>query len=153
MDTELIERLLDLMERSSLTEIEYDANGTRIHIVKRHGEAAVIPSERKERAIGAATGFPGQAAPNSAPLADTGPHIVKAALSGSFYRAPEPGAPPYVAVGDVVAEGDTLALIESMKLLNPVEADVAGRIVAAVAQESETVEMGATLFLIAPTGQ
>jgi|SRR5665213_37132 len=153
MDTELIERLLGLMEQSSLTQLEYDANGTRIRIVKRHGKAVVVPSEEDDGMIDVATGFPDRAIGNYVPISNAGPHSIKAALSGSFYRAPEPGAPPYVAVGDVVAEGDTLALIESMKLLNPVEADVAGRIVAALPQEGEIVEMGVTLFLIEPTGQ
>jgi acetyl-CoA carboxylase biotin carboxyl carrier protein len=153
MDTELIERLLGLMEQSMLTELEYDANGTRIRIAKRHGKAVVLPSEEDGGVIDPATGFPGEPTGDPTPASDAGPHSIKAALSGSFYRAPAPGAPPYVAVGDVVAEGDTLALIESMKLLNPVEADVAGRIVATLPQEGETVEMGATLFLIEPTGQ
>jgi acetyl-CoA carboxylase biotin carboxyl carrier protein len=153
MDTELIERLLGLMEQSAMTELEYDADGTRVRIVKREGKAVVAPFQEKDEAIEAVAGFAGPAKDNPVADSNAGPHSISAALSGNFYRTPEPGAPPYVAVGDVVAEGDTLALIESMKLLNPVEADVAGRIVAALPQDGETVEMGATLFLIEPAAR
>jgi acetyl-CoA carboxylase biotin carboxyl carrier protein len=153
MDTELIERLLGLMEQSAMTEFEYDANGTRVRILKHHGKAVVVPSKaRDEDTIETPTRSLDSATDSPAPVSAAGPHSINATLSGNFYRTPEPGAPPYVAVGDVVAEGDTLALIESMKLLNPVEADVAGRIVAIVPQDGETVEIGATLFLIEQAG-
>jgi acetyl-CoA carboxylase biotin carboxyl carrier protein len=153
MDTELIERLLGLLERSEVTELEYSENGTRIRIVKSHGKAAVVPfEERDDRETGAPATFSTLAADNSTAASHVGPHRIKAPLSGCFFRAPGPAAPPFVAVGDVVAEGDTLALIEAMKLLNPVEADVAGRVVAALPQDGEVVKMGATLFVIEPAG-
>jgi acetyl-CoA carboxylase biotin carboxyl carrier protein len=153
MDTELVERLLELLERSQVTEFEYSENGTRVRIVKSHGKATVVPfEEREDGQSGTPAELSNLVEDNSTSVSNVGPHSIKAPLSGCFFRAPGPGAPPYVAVGDVVAEGDTLALIEAMKLLNPVESDIAGRVVAALPQEGEVVEMGATLFLIEPAG-
>ena len=153
MDAELIERLIGLLERSQVTELEYSENGTRVRIVKSYGKATVVPFKRRENGKPDASEVVSTLAADNATAASiVGPHRIKAHLSGCFFRASGPGAPPYVAVGDVVAEGDTLALIEAMKLLNPVEADVAGRIVAALPQDGEVVEMDSTLFLIEPAG-
>jgi acetyl-CoA carboxylase biotin carboxyl carrier protein len=151
MDTELIERLLELLQRSEVTELEYSENGTRVRIVKSHGKATVVPfDERDDVEAGVPVRSSILAADSSTVDSDVGPHKITAALSGCFFRASGPAAPPFVAIGDVVAEGDTLALIEAMKLLNPVEADIAGRVIAALPQDGEVVEMGATLFLIEP---
>jgi acetyl-CoA carboxylase biotin carboxyl carrier protein len=152
MDTELIERLLGLLERSEVTELEYSENGTRVRIVKSHGKATVVPFDERDDVEAGVQLSSTLVADNSTVGSDIGPHRITAALSGCFFRAPGPAAPPFVAIGDVVAEGDTLALIEAMKLLNPVEADVAGRVVAALPQDGEVVEMGATLFVIEPAG-
>jgi acetyl-CoA carboxylase biotin carboxyl carrier protein len=142
MDTDLIERLLGLLDRSQVTELEYAAGGRRVRIVKAPAATGSAARRDARAPITGATPAP----------ANAREHRIQAPLSGCFFRASAPGVAPFVAVGDSVAEGDTLALIEAMKLLNPVEADVAGRVVAILPQDGEAIEAGAPLFLIAPAG-
>ncbi|WP_043456074.1 acetyl-CoA carboxylase biotin carboxyl carrier protein [Gordonia polyisoprenivorans] len=85
------------------------------------------------------------------PIDETGLVAVTASTVGSFWVAPDPGSPPFVAVGSTVAKGDQLAIIEVMKLMSPVIADVAGEVVAVRANNAEMVEFGQTLFLIRPS--
>ena len=78
-------------------------------------------------------------------------HRVCAPLVGTFYRAPEPGAPPFVQVGDLVEPGQQVGIVEAMKLMNPVEADVAGRVVDVLVGDAEPIEYGQPLVLVEPT--
>jgi len=128
MPAELADRLLALMDRSSLVEIEFEDGQTHVHL-KKDGPTpatAPLPAER--------------------PLED---HALVAGLTGTFYRAPSPEAPSYVNVGDEVTEGQTIGLLEAMKVLNPLEADRSGRIVAIEAEDGALVMRGAVLFRIA----
>ncbi|MEV4257296.1 biotin/lipoyl-containing protein, partial [Spirillospora sp. NPDC049652] len=77
-------------------------------------------------------------------------HVVTAPLVGTFYRSPEPGAPPFVEVGGVVEEGDQVAIVEAMKLMNPVTAPCAGRVTGFDAADAEPVEYGQALIRLAP---
>src|SRR5690606_10178031 len=89
----------------------------------------------------------GGAAVPAAPAIPEG-HPVLSPMVGTFYRAPQPGADPFVQVGDTVAEGDTLCIIEAMKLLNEIEADKAGRVKAILVENGQPVEFGQPLFVI-----
>jgi acetyl-CoA carboxylase biotin carboxyl carrier protein len=82
-------------------------------------------------------------------IADTDEAVIVAGLSGTFYRAPAPGAEPYAQEGDLIEEGETLALIEAMKMLNPVEATRSGRIVSILVADGEPVTPGTPLILLA----
>ncbi|MFD1147261.1 acetyl-CoA carboxylase biotin carboxyl carrier protein [Saccharothrix hoggarensis] len=108
-------------------------------------EAAAVPAAP---AAGTATAI----APTPAPPAPTPPSglTVRSPLVGTFYAAPNPGAAPFVAVGDVVAAGDQLAIVEAMKLLNPITADRAGRITAVLAGDGDMVEFDQPLFEFEP---
>lgn len=86
----------------------------------------------------------------AAPAVDVGLHEVKSPIVGTFYESPAPGAPPFVQVGDQVEVGQVLCIVEAMKLMNEIEADVAGEIVKRVATSGQPVEYGAPLFLIKP---
>lgn len=89
-------------------------------------------------------------ASEAAPAADAGLHEVKSPIVGTFYESPAPGAPAFVQVGDQVEVGQVLCIIEAMKLMNEIEADIAGEIVRRVATSGQPVEYGAPLFLIKP---
>ena len=142
MDIEFLTRILDLFERSNLAELELSQGGARLRLAK-----------------GAASGpasTPGQAAPVERPLdqvafrseAARTVHEIKAGFPGTFYRAPAPGEPPFVAEGDSVSDGTQIAILEAMKTMNPVEADRAGIVRAIVVEDGEAVEAGALLFVI-----
>lgn len=128
----LADRLMELLRTSRLAEIDYEDGDVRIHLVRDEPQAAPAPAESAAK-----------------PKAEPATHAVVAGLTGTFYRAPSPDRPPYVAVGNHVAEGDIIALLEAMKMLNPVEADRAGRIVAIEADDGALVSRGSVLVRIA----
>lgn len=142
MDLDLIEKLLRLLEQSSINELEVSENGVRIRVAKTPRAAAPVTD-------------PSPVVSASAPVAITPPttvsgseHIIVAGLVGTFYRAPAPGADPYIREGEMVEEGQTLALVEAMKMLNPVEADCAGRVKQILVDDATPVVAGAPLIVI-----
>jgi len=128
MPAELRERLRALMNRSGLIEIEIEDGHTHIHIKKDAETPTATPKPVEQRSDNDA---------------------LVAGLTGTFCRAPSPEALPYVEVGDEVTEGQTIGLLEAMKVLNPLEADRSGRIVAIEAEDGALVMRGAVLFRIA----
>ena len=148
MDLATIERLMQMLENSTLNELEVSENGMRIRLAKtatRNGGAS--PSLRRDtpEAMAAAEIAALMALPE---IAETDEAVIVAGLSGTFYRAPAPGAEPYAQEGDLIEEGQTLALIEAMKMLNPVEATRSGRIAAILVGDGEPVTPGMPLILL-----
>ena len=141
-----VEQVVELAVRHNLAELEVEAAGTRIRIVREHAPAAVAPRADREPAA--------MAVPQAltVELAEPTTHLVpvEAPMVGTFYRAPKPDAPPFVVEGDVVKEGQVLCIVEAMKLMNEIEAKVAGRIVKVVAENGQPVEFGQPLFLVEP---
>ena len=144
MKIEFIESLIKLAERSGLTELEYGENGSvvRFNLRGQGGVQGAPVTSREAPATQAA-----QAEAVSATL-ERG-HAVTSSLGGVFYRAPAPAEPAFVQVGDRVEEGQTLAIIEAMKMLNPIESPVTGQILAILIDEGEMVESGTPLLMIA----
>lgn len=152
MDLATIERLMEMLQNSSLNEMEVSENGMRIRLSKtasRSNGAAVasVPSMRQSspEAMAAAEIAALMALPD---VAETDEVVIVAGLSGTFYRAPAPGAEPYAKVGDVIEEGQTIALVEAMKMLNPVEAPRSGRITRILIEDGEPVTPGTALALL-----
>lgn len=147
MDAAFAEGLIRLFERSTLAELEFsDAAGDRLHLV-RHGVPAASPAASAPSPRDAPASAPALA---HAPDASPGTVTVAAGLHGTFFRGSGPGQPPFVAEGDMVEEGQVLAILEAMKVLNHVEAEAAGRIVAVLAGDGETVAPGTPLFTLQP---
>ncbi|HJR02912.1 MAG TPA: acetyl-CoA carboxylase biotin carboxyl carrier protein [Methylomirabilota bacterium] len=140
-----IDQVVELAVRHNLAELEVEAAGTRIRIVREHAPAA---GTRVEAAPAIAAALP-QAAAESV---ESTTHLltVEAPMVGTFYRAPKPDAPPFVAEGDVVKEGQVICIVEAMKLMNEIESKVAGRIAKVVVENGQPVEFGQPLFLVDP---
>ena len=144
---ERIRELVKIVQESGVGEIEIEDEGMRVS-VRRADEPGVAPAAVTTAADGVpiaeVDGSDGSA---SSPIAR-----IESPMVGLFYRAPQPGAPPFVAVGDIVAAGQTLCLLEAMKLFNELKADVDGRIRAIHVEDRQPVEFGTLLFEIEPVG-
>ncbi|KQS90381.1 acetyl-CoA carboxylase biotin carboxyl carrier protein [Rhizobium sp. Leaf453] len=146
MDLDLIERLMRLLESSDVNELEVSENGMRIRLSK----TATQPARAQASSAASASATDGNAsAPASASSVKSKDHVVVAGLPGTFYRSPLPGELPFVQVGDTVEDGRKLAIIEAMKMMNPVEADCAGTITAIHLEDGAAVAAGVPLFTIA----
>lgn len=145
IDGDSVRQLADLLLDTGLTEIEYENGPIRIRVTKNatvvHAAAPAMPV----LAAGVAPGI--GSAPIQAEPAEH-PGAVKAPMVGVIYHAPEPGAPPFIRVGDRVSEGQTLCLIEAMKTFNPVRAPRAGAVVAILVDDATPVEFGEPLVIV-----
>ena len=152
MDLRKIKKLIELLQQTGITEQEVRDGDEAIRIARpaqlapiAAAEAVVVQPTGTESAIvqGAASGSP-QGPPEGLP--ENGGFSVAAPLAGTFYRAPAPGERPFVTVGQNVAMGDVLCIIESMKMMNQIEAEQAGRVVRIFFDDGQPIETGQTLF-------
>lgn len=139
------EQVVKLVVRHHLAEIEIEQGGTRIRVVREHAPVAAAPA----RGEPAASREPLPSAAE-APASPSNLVTVEAPMVGTFYRAPSPDAAPFVSEGDLVEEGQPLGIIEAMKLMNEIEAKVAGRIAKVLVENAQPVEYGQPLFLVDP---
>jgi len=150
MDTRKIKALIALLEESDIAEIEIHEGEESVRI-SRHSQtiapAVMQMPAAAPMAAPAAAAAPAAEAPAAEAAKPTG-HEVTAPMVGTFYRAPSPGAKPFVEVGQQVAEGDTLCIIEAMKMLNQIEADKAGTVKAILVENGQPIEYGQALFVI-----
>lgn len=146
MDLKELKALVRLMEGADLEELEVAEGDRRIRIRRRSGDG--LPVIR--------TGAPAQggakiAAAPAVGAADTAGLVpIESPMVGTFYRAPAPGAEPYVKEGDSIQKGTVVCIVEAMKLMNEIESEVAGRIARVVAENGKPVEFGQPLFLVEP---
>jgi acetyl-CoA carboxylase biotin carboxyl carrier protein len=149
MDIRKVKKLIELLEESGVAEIEIHEGEESVRISRQSAGVQMYPpmAMMPQVAAPAAGPTPVAAAPEPAPAMPAG-HTVTSPMVGTFYRAPSPGASPFVEIGSQVNAGDTLCIIEAMKMLNQIEADKAGRIVAILVDNAEPVEYGQALFVI-----
>jgi acetyl-CoA carboxylase biotin carboxyl carrier protein len=154
MDLRKLKKLIDLVQESGIGEIEITEGEEKVRISRQvAGTPIVMAPAMSQMPMGMVQAAPGQApgaAPAPAPAAppeQTG-HVLKSPMVGTFYRAPSPGAPAFAEVGQSVTKGQTLCIIEAMKLLNEIESDAAGTIKAILVENGQPVEYGQPLFLI-----
>jgi len=149
MDLRKLKKLIDLVEESSITELEINDAEERVRIVKYGGalaqQAYALPPLAPLHAAPAGAA-PSANAAEEPPLPEG--DAVKAPMVGTFYRASSPGAEPFVEVGSAVKVGDTLCIIEAMKLLNEIEAERAGTVKAILIENGQPVEYGEPLFIV-----
>jgi acetyl-CoA carboxylase biotin carboxyl carrier protein len=155
MDLRKLKTLIDLVAESGIAEIEVTEGEDKVRIVKYAPPATASSAAAPLAAPVISALAPSGAAPtasgaSAAPSAVELPkgNIVKSPMVGTFYRAPSPGANPFIEVGQAVKPGDTLCIIEAMKLLNEIEAEVAGEIKEVLVENGQAVEYGQPLFVI-----
>lgn len=149
MDIRKVKKLIELLEESGISEIEIKEGEESVRI-SRHGPSMTMPAMQYAPAMGAP--MPAAAAAPVAAVEAVVPevtgHTVTSPMVGTFYEAPSPGSAPFVEIGKSVKEGDTLCIIEAMKMLNQIEADKSGVIKQMVAENGQPVEFGQPLFII-----
>ena len=144
MGVEELIRLIDTVSKSELTGLKYEEGGMRLHLTKKQGQIQVQAAEMPVQA----TSVPVPEAQPEIPAAGGGGNVVGSPLVGTFYAAPAEDAEPFVSVGDRVKKGQTLAIIEAMKLMNEIESEYDGIVTEILVSNGQTVEYGQGLFRI-----
>ena len=150
MDLRKLKKLIDLVQESGISELEVTEGEEKVRIAKHIAAPAGAATYMMPAAAPMPMAAPATAGTSSLDLDDDEPegHAVKAPMVGTFYRSASPGAEPFAEVGQTVKEGDTLCIIEAMKLLNEIEADASGTIKAILVENGQPVEFGEPLFII-----
>jgi acetyl-CoA carboxylase biotin carboxyl carrier protein len=158
MDIRKVKKLIELLEESGLAELEITEGEESVRISRQ------LPNTQVQYALppmayptagmaapGAGAASAGTGSAVAAPVgAESAGHKVLSPMVGTYYEAPAPDSPNFIKIGDQVKAGDTLCIIEAMKMMNQIEADVSGKVVAALAKNGEPVEFGQPLFVIEP---
>ena len=153
MDLRKLKKLIDLVQESGIGEIEITEGEEKVRICRQAPGVApmMMAPGMQPMQYAAGAGMPA-AAPAAAPAPAAPPepkgHQLKSPMVGTFYRAPSPGAPPFIEVGQQVTKGQTLCIIEAMKLLNEIESDATGTVKAILVENGQPVEYGQPLFTI-----
>jgi acetyl-CoA carboxylase biotin carboxyl carrier protein len=157
MDLRKLKTLIDLVSESNVSELEITEAEGKVRIVKSSGTPVVMAAPVAAApavmaaplaAVAGAPAAPLTASADAAPAAETAGHVVKSPMVGTFYRSSSPGAKAFIEVGSVVKEGDTICIIEAMKILNEIEADKSGTVVQILAENGQAVEYGHPLVVI-----
>ena len=157
MDIRKVKKLIELLDESGIAEIEITEGEESVRISRYAGQIAA-PQIAAPMAAAPAAPAPAPAAPVAAPVAavaaepDDEGYGITSPMVGTYYSAPSPGSPDFVQIGDRVSEGDTLCIVEAMKMMNQIEADVSGTVKSIRVQNGEPVEYGQILFVIDQRG-
>ena len=165
IDLRYVKKLIDMLDGSTVDSIEISSDkGMKLRLSKSAPQRGgvpmaaplALPPMMAAPTVGAhptpADGVPAPAAPPAAPAGRTDLLEVKSPMVGTFYRSPEPGAKAYVSVGDRIAPGQVLCIIEAMKIMNEIESEFAGVVVEVLAEDAHPVEYGQVLFRVDPNG-
>jgi len=159
MDIRKVKKLIELLDESGIAEIEITEGEESVRISRHPTGVAAAPVAVAAAPVAAAAPAP-VAAPAASPTAAAAEAVepeeegyaVKAPMVGTFYSSPSPGSPMFVQIGDRVNEGDTLCIVEAMKMMNQIEADVSGTVKSIRVQNGDPVEYGQILFVIDQRG-
>lgn len=138
MELEKLKKFIDFMNENNLYELEIEEEGKRIRLKRGGGEQPVVMAAVPH----AKDHGPAKEENNS------GAMEIKSPMVGTFYRAPSPGSKPYVEVGDIIKPGDVVCIIEAMKLMNEIKAEVGGKLTKILVENGQPVEFGQTLFVM-----
>ena len=151
MDLRKLKTLIDLVAESDIAELEVTEGESKVRIVKSsnmpQGQMMMMPQSMQQYAAPGAAPAPAAAPVAEVPAEPTG-HVVKSPMVGTFYRSSSPGSSAFVEVGANVKEGDTLCIIEAMKLLNEIDSDMSGVVTKILVENGQPVEFGQPLFII-----
>jgi acetyl-CoA carboxylase biotin carboxyl carrier protein len=147
MDLRKLKKLIDLVQESGIAELEITEGEEKVKIVKGGGVLVTQAPAAPPVAAPAAAAAPAPVAP-AQPEAGQEGHVVKAPMVGTFYRSPSPDAKAFIEVGQSIKEGQTICIIEAMKLMNEIESDASGVVKAILVENGQPVEYGQPLFII-----
>ncbi len=148
MDLRKLKTLIDLVSESNVSELEITEAEGKVRIVKSSG-APLVMQQPAMAMVAAPVAAPVASAPEALAVAPApAGHAVKSPMVGTFYRSASPGAKAFVELGSVVKEGETICIIEAMKILNEIEADKSGTVTKILSENGEAVEYGQPLFII-----
>jgi acetyl-CoA carboxylase biotin carboxyl carrier protein len=153
MDLRKLKTLIDLVAESDIAELEVTEGESKVRIVKSsaipQGQMIMMQPQGMHQQYSAPNQAPAPAAaPVAAVVAEPTGHIVKSPMVGTFYRSSAPGSPAFVEVGSSIKEGETLCIIEAMKLLNEIDSEVSGVVTKILVENGQPVEFGQPLFVI-----
>ncbi|MDB5936899.1 MAG: uncharacterized protein JWQ01_4243 [Massilia sp.] len=153
MDLRKLKTLIDLVAESDIAELEVTEGESKVRIVKSsampQGQMMMMQPQGMQQQYSAPHHAPAPAAePVAAVAAEPTGHVVKSPMVGTFYRSSAPGSPAFVEVGATIKEGDTLCIIEAMKLLNEIDSEVSGVVTKILVENGQPVEFGQPLFVI-----
>ena len=145
MDIRKVKKLIDMLENSNLEEIEIQEGEESVRLVKSHGnlqniapQSIVIPQENKKEIITEEI--------QSSEQTNEDSNSINSPMVGTFYASASPGAKPFVSVGDIVAEGDVVCIVEAMKMMNEIKSEFSGKVLSINVENAEPVEYGQSLF-------
>ncbi|MCW8879023.1 MAG: acetyl-CoA carboxylase biotin carboxyl carrier protein [Kangiellaceae bacterium] len=150
MDIRKVKKLIELLEESGVAEIEIKEGEESVRISRATAPVAAAPVQYSAAPMAAPVAAPAaaEAASETSAAAEVSGHQVKSPMVGTFYRSPSPGAKTFAEIGDQVKVGDTLCIVEAMKMMNQIEADTSGTIKAILIEDGEPVEFDEPLFII-----
>jgi acetyl-CoA carboxylase biotin carboxyl carrier protein len=151
MDLRKLKTLIDLVSDSNVSELEITEAEGKVRIVKSMGVAQPLVMQQAAPVVSAPVVAAPVAAVEAAPVVSAAPpagHAVKSPMVGTFYRSSSPGSAPFIQIGSVVKEGDTLCIIEAMKILNEIESDKSGTVTQILCENGQAVEYGQPLFIV-----
>jgi acetyl-CoA carboxylase biotin carboxyl carrier protein len=152
MDLRKLKTLIDLVSESNVSELEITEAEGKVRIVKSMpagpvGQVFAAPAPVVASVQPVVDAAPPVVASSAAPVESSG-HVVKSPMVGTFYRASSPGAKPFVEIGDTIKEGETICIVEAMKILNEIEADKSGTVKQILVENGQAVEYGQPLYVI-----
>ncbi|MDP6916440.1 MAG: acetyl-CoA carboxylase biotin carboxyl carrier protein [SAR86 cluster bacterium] len=148
MDIRKVKKLIEMLESSELEEIEIHEGEESVRLVKNKTETVVthqVQPNQLDKVVESS-----EQPQKSAPLIENSEgEVITSPMVGTFYAAASPGAKPFISVGDEIQEGDVVCIVEAMKMMNEIKSDYSGKVVSVLAENSEPVEFGQALFVIA----
>ena len=148
MDIRKVKKLIEMLESSELEEIEIHEGEESVRLVKNKTETLVthqVQPNQLDKVVESS-----EQPQKSAPLIENSEgEVITSPMVGTFYAAASPGAKPFISVGDEIQEGDVVCIVEAMKMMNEIKSDYSGKVVSVLAENSEPVEFGQALFVIA----
>ncbi|WP_456382296.1 acetyl-CoA carboxylase biotin carboxyl carrier protein [Persephonella sp.] len=150
MDKNLIFEIIEKIKGTKIEEVEFETEKGRIKIKQYVGPKKEVVAPAPQPVIEVKEEIKGSASIEVEKAESQKYHVIKSPLVGTFYRAPSPGAPPFVEEGDMVSKGQVLCIIEALKVMNEIESDINGRVVKILVENGQPVEYGQELFYIEP---
>lgn len=150
MDLKVIKQVIDLMKRSELSEFELEEEGFKLRLSRKNGEEApqILQAAPVAAAPVAAAPAPAADAESAAPAEEAGISLIKSPMVGTFYRSPSPDSPAFVDAGAKVSEDSVVCIIEAMKVMNEIQAEIKGTITEILVENGDSIEFGQPLFKV-----